>query len=131
MARNPRKETDESARMDEDVPEPGASLADFYDRLQAIADEDAERKAMPRRLRELASRLEALEAGAGCESPAQFPTVPPTYTVAEASHLLGKSPHTIRRWIREGKLRSTKTSDSQQGQHVIPYASLAPFLRGT
>lgn len=52
----------------------------------------------------------------------------PTYTVKEASDLLGKSPSTIRRWIREGKLQSSKSADNQQGQHLIPRASLSEFL---
>jgi excisionase family DNA binding protein len=130
MAKKPKDEADDGRDKDDDTPAPAASIDDFYDRIQAIADEAAERKAMPKTVRELSRRLEALEAGTGHAVAAQPATVHPTYTVKEAAQLLGKSQATIRRWIREGKLRSTKTSDSQQGQHLIPYASLAPFLHG-
>lgn len=36
-------------------------------------------------------------------------------TVPEAARRLGKNPETIRRWIREGKLRASKVGT----QHVI------------
>jgi excisionase family DNA binding protein len=36
-------------------------------------------------------------------------------TVPEAARRLGRNPETIRRWIREGKLRSTKIGT----QHLI------------
>ncbi|MGH2756674.1 MAG: helix-turn-helix domain-containing protein [Actinomycetota bacterium] len=36
-------------------------------------------------------------------------------TVPEAARLSGKNPETIRRWIREGKLRSRKVGT----QHII------------
>ena len=52
----------------------------------------------------------------------------PTYTVKEAAQLLGKSPSTIRRWIREGKLESSKSADNQQGQHFIPASSIYKYL---
>ena len=52
----------------------------------------------------------------------------PAYTVKEAAQMLGRSPSTIRRWIREGKLESTKSAEKQQGQHVIPAGSIRQFL---
>ncbi len=36
-------------------------------------------------------------------------------TVPEAARRVGKNPETVRRWIREGKLRATKVGT----QHVI------------
>ena len=51
-----------------------------------------------------------------------------TYTVKEAAQVLGRSPSTIRRWIREGKLESSKSADNQQGQHLIPAASIQKYL---
>ncbi len=55
----------------------------------------------------------------------------PAYSVKEAAQLLGKAEQTIRRWIREGKLESRKSSDAQQGHHMIPYASIEKHLRGS
>ncbi len=55
----------------------------------------------------------------------------PTYTVREAAHVLGKSEATIRRWIREGKLESAKSSESQQGQHMIPHHGIERYLQGS
>ncbi len=47
-------------------------------------------------------------------------------TVPEIAERLGRSPETIRRWIRAGKLRASKVGT----QHVIDEADLAAFLRG-
>ena len=45
-------------------------------------------------------------------------------TVPEAARRIGRNPETIRRWIREGKLRSTKVGT----QHVIDEADLETTL---
>jgi len=45
-------------------------------------------------------------------------------TVPEAARRVGRNPETIRRWIREGKLRSTKVGT----QHVIDEADLESAL---
>jgi excisionase family DNA binding protein len=44
--------------------------------------------------------------------------------VAEAARRAGRSPETIRRWIREGKLRASKVGT----QHVIEEADLEQML---
>ena len=54
----------------------------------------------------------------------------PAYTVAETAQMLGKSGATIRRWIREGRLESTKSSEAQQGQHLIPRHAIERYLHG-
>ena len=41
-------------------------------------------------------------------------------TVPEAARRVGRNPETVRRWIREGKLRATKVGT----QHVIEEADL-------
>lgn len=45
-------------------------------------------------------------------------------TVPEAARRAGRNPETIRRWIREGKLRAGKVGT----QHVIEEAELDAFL---
>lgn len=45
-------------------------------------------------------------------------------TVPEAAGRLGKSPETVRRWIRSGRLRARKVGT----QHFIDEADLADFL---
>jgi excisionase family DNA binding protein len=45
-------------------------------------------------------------------------------TVPEAAQRAHRNPETIRRWIREGKLRSTKVGT----QHVVEEADLQAFL---
>lgn len=45
-------------------------------------------------------------------------------TVPEAARRAGKNPETVRRWIREGKLRASKVGT----QHVIDEADLAVML---
>lgn len=45
-------------------------------------------------------------------------------TVPEAAKRTGKDPETIRRWIRQGRLRAHKVGT----QHVIEEADLEPFL---
>ena len=46
-------------------------------------------------------------------------------TVPEAARRSGKNPETIRRWIREGKLRAAKVGT----QHVIEEADLESLLK--
>jgi excisionase family DNA binding protein len=48
-------------------------------------------------------------------------------TVPEAARRAGRNPETIRRWIREGKLRARKVGT----QHVLEEADLAEMLRGS
>ncbi len=45
-------------------------------------------------------------------------------TVPEAARLVRRNPETIRRWIREGKLRATKVGT----QHVLDEHDLAEFI---
>ena len=45
-------------------------------------------------------------------------------TVPEAARLARRNPETVRRWIREGKLRATKVGT----QHVLDERDLADFL---
>lgn len=46
-------------------------------------------------------------------------------TVPEAARRVGRNPETVRRWIREGKLRASKVGT----QHVIDEAALDELLR--
>ncbi len=46
-------------------------------------------------------------------------------TVPEAARRVGRNPETVRRWIREGKLRSRKVGT----QHVLEEADLADMVR--
>lgn len=45
-------------------------------------------------------------------------------TVPEAARRTGKNPETIRRWIREGKLRARKVGT----QHILEEADLAEMI---
>lgn len=45
-------------------------------------------------------------------------------TVPEAARRAGRNPETIRRWIREGKLRARKVGT----QHILEEADLAEML---
>ena len=45
-------------------------------------------------------------------------------TVPEAARRAGRNPETIRRWIREGRLRSTKVGT----QHVVEEDDLASII---
>lgn len=45
-------------------------------------------------------------------------------TVPEAARRIGRNPETVRRWIREGKLRSTKVGT----QHVVEERDLANLM---
>ena len=48
-------------------------------------------------------------------------------TVPEAARRVGRNPETIRRWIREGKLRSRKVGT----QHILEEADLAEVMNAT
>jgi excisionase family DNA binding protein len=48
-------------------------------------------------------------------------------TVPEAARRAGRNPETIRRWIREGKLRARKVGT----QHVLEEADLAEMIGAT
>jgi excisionase family DNA binding protein len=50
-----------------------------------------------------------------------------TLTVPEAARRIGRNPETVRRWIREGRLRSTKVGT----QHVLDERDLEALLRPT
>jgi excisionase family DNA binding protein len=47
-----------------------------------------------------------------------------TLTVPEAARRIGKNPETVRRWIREGKLRSVKVGT----QHLVDERDLANLI---
>jgi excisionase family DNA binding protein len=47
-------------------------------------------------------------------------------TVPEVARRVGRNPETVRRWIREGRLRAGKIGT----QHVIEEADLEAFLSG-
>jgi excisionase family DNA binding protein len=47
-------------------------------------------------------------------------------TVPEAARRIRRNPETVRRWIREGKLRSTKVGT----QHLVDEADLAQLTLG-
>jgi excisionase family DNA binding protein len=72
-------------------------------------------------LEEIADELKALRKQGGREAKQ-------AYSVKEAAQLLGRSEQTIRRWIREGKLETTKSADNQQGRHLVPHSSVAQYL---
>lgn len=48
-------------------------------------------------------------------------------TVPEAARRLRRNPETVRRWIREGKLRSTRVGT----QHLVDEQDLARLTAGT
>lgn len=48
-------------------------------------------------------------------------------TVPEAARRAGRNPETIRRWIREGKLRATKVGT----QHILEERDLEAMLADT
>jgi excisionase family DNA binding protein len=47
-------------------------------------------------------------------------------TVPQAARRVGRNPETVRRWIRQGKLRATKVGT----QHIIDEAELIAVTRG-
>lgn len=52
-----------------------------------------------------------------------------TYTVKEISKMLNKNPETVRRWIRDGKLKADQ--DSRKGGNYVTEAELQKFLKKT
>ena len=48
------------------------------------------------------------------------------YTVKEVAQILKVNPHTVRRWIREGKIQSVKIENNVR----ITNASFQKFLEG-
>ncbi|HSO29083.1 MAG TPA: helix-turn-helix domain-containing protein [Candidatus Sulfomarinibacteraceae bacterium] len=48
-------------------------------------------------------------------------------TVPEVARRVGRNPETVRRWIREGKLRASKVGT----QHVVDEADLQAALDGS
>jgi molybdopterin-binding protein len=53
--------------------------------------------------------------------------VPDSYRIGEAADLLGVRVETLRRWERDGKLRSIRTSG---GQRRVPAAEVARLMAG-
>jgi excisionase family DNA binding protein len=112
-------EQQNSDDRDDSLPVPHLRASDVYGPKANRKDVDE----LSERVERLTGELEELRKSGATG-------VKPTYSVKEAARLLGKSEQTIRRWIREGKLESTKSSDVQQGHHLIPYSSLAEYLSG-
>jgi molybdopterin-binding protein len=54
-----------------------------------------------------------------------MPTMPETYRIGEAAELLGVRVETLRRWEREGKLRTSRTSGRQR---LVPAAEVARLM---
>jgi excisionase family DNA binding protein len=52
-----------------------------------------------------------------------------TYSVKEIAELLNTNPETVRRWIRDNKLKATKNSNKEGS--VISEAELKKFLKNT
>jgi excisionase family DNA binding protein len=44
--------------------------------------------------------------------------------IEEAAELLGYAPFTIRRWLRDGKLRGVKTVDHARGRWRVPESAV-------
>ena len=57
--------------------------------------------------------------------PCILPSMPEDYRIGEAAALLGVRVETLRRWERDGKLRSERTSG---GQRLIPSAEVTRLL---
>ena len=53
--------------------------------------------------------------------------MPDSYRIGEAAELLGVRVETLRRWERDGKLRTTRTSG---GQRRVPAAEVARLIAG-
>lgn len=52
-----------------------------------------------------------------------------TYTVKEIADLLGTNPETVRRWIRDGKLKAVANSKKKGENKVILEGALNAFLK--
>ena len=50
------------------------------------------------------------------------------YSVPEVAEMVNRCQRTIRRWIKDGKLTSKKSSDADRGQHMIPRSSVQKLL---
>ncbi len=53
----------------------------------------------------------------------------PFVTVAEAAHLVHRSPYTVRRWLREGRLNGSKATNGSKGQYLIPREEIDSLLQ--
>ena len=53
--------------------------------------------------------------------------MPDSYRIGEAAELLGVRVETLRRWERDGKLRTMRTSG---GQRRVPAAEVARLIAG-
>ncbi len=115
MAKQPASDGHE-----DDLPVPILRAADVYGPRPGEKKVDE----LSERVEHLSNEVEALREGGAA-------ALKPAYSVKEAAQLVGRSEQTVRRWIREGKLESTKSSDTQQGQHMISYASIERHLRGS
>ena len=65
----------------------------------------------------------------GDEAPEVSTKGPLTLTVDKVALLTGRSPHLIRRWVREGVLPAVKLTDQQGQPYVIKAADLALVVR--
>jgi molybdopterin-binding protein len=61
----------------------------------------------------------------GGENPVSSRVVTRLYRIGEASEMLGVRVETLRRWERQGKLRTTRT---RGGQRLVPAAEVARLL---
>lgn len=73
-------------------------------------------------LMRLETKLDRLDAGV--RALAKKDELPPMLTVREASDLLRRSPYTVRRWLREGRIEGTKASSGRGVQYLIPRREL-------
>ena len=53
---------------------------------------------------------------------------PEFLTVAEAAKVLHRSPYTLRKWLREGKLEGSKTTEGRTGQYLIRRQEIEALL---
>jgi excisionase family DNA binding protein len=54
--------------------------------------------------------------------------LPPLVHLKEAASFLGVNEGTIRRWVREGRIRCFKTAQGRSGHFLIPREEIARFL---
>ena len=104
--------------QEDSFPVPRGTMADFYGVTPG-----------QKKVQELSDRVDRLSDEFEKSREGGAAALKPAYSVKEAAQLLGRSQQTVRRWIREGKLESRKSSDAQQGHHLIPYASIEKHLR--
>jgi excisionase family DNA binding protein len=48
--------------------------------------------------------------------------------IDEAAERLGMRPFTIRKWLRQGKLRGVKTAPHQRGKWRVPESAVVEFV---